>query len=411
MNEPLRWDRLLLDCRLATLAGDEGWGLIEHAALGWACGRIRYVGPMAELPASPDELAREVEVCRGGLFTPALIDCHTHLVFADNRADEFEQRLEGRSYAEIAAAGGGILRSVRQTRAADEDALFAAALPRARALLADGVGTLEIKSGYGLDLETEARMLRVARRLGAATGQRVRTSFLGAHTLPAEYRQDRNGYLELLCERMLPALAAEGLVDAVDAYLEPIAFHADEVERLFRRAGELGLPVRLHADQLSDGGGAALLARYGGLSADHLEYTGPDGVAALAKAGSVAVLLPGAFYSLRETRRPPVDALRASGVPMAVASDLNPGTSPLLSLRLALNMACVLFGLRPVEAVRGASLHAAAALGLSGRCGRLALGHSADIAHWDIEHPAELTYWIGGSLCRRLWVRGRLCHG
>ena len=338
-------------------------------------------------------------------LTPGLVDCHTHLVFGGDRAQEFEQRLEGATYEEIARAGGGIVSSVRATRAASEDELLRQSLPRARALLADGVTTLEIKSGYGLELDSERRMLRVARRLGRELGISVRTSFLGLHALPAEFKDRRADYLTLVCDEMLPALAREGLVDAVDGFCESIGFSVAEVRRLFERARELDLPVKLHAEQLSDQHGAALVAEFGGLSADHLEHLGEAGVRAMAAAGTVAVLLPGAFYALRETRLPPIGLLREQRVPLAVATDCNPGTSPLLSLRMAAGMACTLFRLTPEEALRGVTVNAARALGLSDR-GTLAAGQRADVVIWNARQPAELCYWIGGNLARRVYVAG-----
>jgi len=328
-------------------------------------------------------------------------------VFGGDRAHEFELRLNGASYEDIARAGGGIASSVNATRAASEEQLFAQSLPRAKALLADGVTTLEIKSGYGLGLDSERRMLRVARRLGRELGITVRTSFLGLHALPPEYRERRDDYVALVCNEMLPTLAAEGLVDAVDAFCEGIGFSPGETRRMFERATQLGLPVKLHAEQLSDLGGAALVAEYGGLSADHLEYLGESGTAAMAQAGTVAVLLPGAFYALRETQLPPVAALREHRVPVAIATDCNPGTSPLLSLRLAAGMACTLFRLTPEEALRGVTVNAARALGLHDR-GTLAVGQRADLVAWNVRRPAELCYWIGAGLARRVYVAGEL---
>ncbi|KZC31302.1 UNVERIFIED_ORG: imidazolonepropionase, partial [Rhodanobacter sp. FW104-R5] len=330
MNDP-RWDRLLLNATLATFADDTPYGLIRHGAIALHHGRITWVGRQDELPDAPDALAATVESLDGALVTPGLIDCHTHLVFGGNRAHEFELRLNGASYEDIARAGGGIASSVNATRAASEQQLFEQSLPRARALLADGVTTLEIKSGYGLELDSERRMLRVARRLGRELSITVRTSFLGLHALPPEYKDRRDEYVALVCDDMLPTLAAEGLVDAVDAFCEGIGFSREETRRVFERARQLGLPVKLHAEQLSDLGGAALVAEYGGLSADHLEHLSEAGIAAMAQAGTVAVLLPGAFYALRETQLPPVAALREQRVPIAIATDCNPGTSPLLS--------------------------------------------------------------------------------
>ena len=404
MNES-RWDRLLLNATLATFAGDAPYGLIEHGAIALHRGRIAWLGRMDALPAAPDALAAAVVSLDGALLTPGLIDCHTHLVFGGDRAQEFDLRLNGASYADIAHAGGGIVSTVQATRDATEEQLYAQSLPRAQALRRDGVTTLEIKSGYGLSLDSERRMLRVARRLGRELGISVRTSFLGLHALPPEYRDRREDYVALVCDEMLPALAAEGLVDAVDAFCEGIGFSPAETRRLFERARELGLPMKLHAEQLSDLGGAALVAEYGGLSADHLEHLSESGVRAMAAAGSVAVLLPGAFYALRETRLPPIDLLREHRVPIAVASDCNPGTSPLLSLRLAAGMACTLFRLTPEEALRGVTVHAARALGLADR-GTLALGQRADLVAWNVRAPAELCYWIGGELVREVWLGG-----
>ncbi|MBB5016678.1 imidazolonepropionase [Rehaibacterium terrae] len=401
------WDGLLIDCRLATLtANGEPYGAIQQGAIGWKDGLIAYAGPLADLPDRPAALAARVESAGNAWITPGLVDCHTHLVFGGNRAPEFERRLQGESYEAIARAGGGIVSTVRATRALDEDALYAASLPRLRALIADGVTTIEIKSGYGLDVESETKMLRVARRLGTEHGIDVRTTFLGAHALPPEYAGRGDDYIDLVCNDMLPAVAAEGLADTVDAFCEGIGFSPAQTRRVFERARALGLPVKLHADQLSDLGGAALVAEYGGLSADHIEYTSEDGVRAMARAGTVAVLLPGAFHCLRETKLPPIDALRAHGVPMAVATDLNPGTSPLGSLRLAMALACTHFRLTPEEALRGATMHAARALGLADR-GTLAAGQRADFVLWSIDHPAELAYWLGGQLVRGVWAGGR----
>jgi imidazolonepropionase len=401
------WDGLLLDCRLATMAqADASYGLVEHAALGWKDGTITYAGAQAMLPDAPERLATQVARAEGALVTPGLIDCHTHLVFGGDRASEFEQRLNGASYEEIARAGGGIASSVRATRDADEDALLAQSLPRARALLADGVTTIEIKSGYGLDRDSELRMLRVARRIGDVLGIGIRTTLLSAHALPPEYAGRPDAYTDLVCDDIIPAAAQAGLADAVDAFCERIAFTPAQTRRVFEAARAHGLRVKLHADQLSDLHGAALAAEFGALSADHLEWTGDDGVQAMASAGTVAVLLPGAYYALRETKLPPIDALRAGGVSLAVATDLNPGTSPLLSLRLAMGMGCTLFRLTPEEALRGTTVNAARALGLGDR-GMLAVGRRADFVVWDAERPADLCYWIGGTLARRVYVGGR----
>ena len=394
------WDSLWTDARVATLAGGGGYGLIEDAALAVQDGRLAYVGPRAALPHRD---SRQTVSLAGAWVTPGLIDCHTHLVFGGNRVAEFEQRLEGKSYREIAEAGGGILATVRATRAATEEALVAGALARLRDLHAEGVTTVEIKSGYGLELETEARMLRAARRLEEHLPVTLRTTCLAAHALAPEYAGRADAYIDAICGEMLPALA--DLCDAVDGFCETIAFTPAQIRRVFESARELGLPVKLHADQLSDLQGAALAAEFDALSADHLEYTDESGVAAMARAGTVAVLLPGAFYCLGETRLPPVALFRAHDVPMAVATDLNPGSSPLRSPLMALNLACTLFRLTPAEALAGMTRHAARALGLSASHGTLEVGKVADFAVWSVSHPAELCYWLGGNPLVRL-VRG-----
>ena len=398
-----RWDLLLTHATLATLDGDAPFGLVEDGALAVADGRIAWCGPMRALPARAS--ASEVEDLQGRLLTPGLVDCHTHLVFAGNRAGEFDMRLNGATYEQIARAGGGIRSSVAAVRDASEDELLRQSLPRARSLLRDGATTLEIKSGYGLDFDNERKMLRVARRIGEMLGLTVRTTYLAAHALPPEYRDDPDGYVNALIG-WLPALHAEGLVDAVDAFCEGIGFSPVQTRRVFEAARALGVPVKLHADQLSDLGGAALAAEFRGLSADHVEHTSEDGVRAMAARGTVAVLLPGAFHVLRETRLPPIALLREHGVQMAVATDCNPGTSPLLSLRQAMQLACTHFRLTPEEALRGATTHAARALGLADR-GLLRVGLRADVVVWDVAHPAELCYWLGGDLAARVVVGGR----
>lgn len=397
-------DRLIIDCRLATMvAGGEPYGAIEDGAILIRDGRIVWVGARVDLPAHE---ATQIDRLDGRWVTPGLVDCHTHLVFGGDRSGEFEQRLGGATYEEIARAGGGIVSSVAATRAASEDDLYASALGRLAGLKATGVTTVEIKSGYGLDHDSELKMLRVARRIGREAGVRVRTSYLGLHAVPPEWKADRAAYVDKAVDEILPAAHAEGLVDAVDAYREPIAFSTEEVARLFDKARALGLPVKLHADQLSDGGGAALAARYGALSADHVEYTDEAGVRAMAEAGVVAVLLPGAWLMLRETTPPPVALLRRHGVAMAVATDCNPGTSPLASMTAAINLACVQFRLTPEEALAGATRVAAKALGLAAEVGTLAAGKAADLAVWDITRPAELAYWLGRPLLARRMVGG-----
>jgi imidazolonepropionase len=406
----VRWDSLWVNVSVATMApgpaaGQDAYGAIADAAIAVANGRIAWIGPRSELPAEEARATRHVHDGAGAWITPGLIDCHTHLVFGGDRAHEFELRLGGASYEEIARAGGGIRSTVAATRTVGEDGLFAAAVPRLRRLLAEGVTTVEIKSGYGLDTASEMKMLRVARRLGRSLPVDVATTFLGAHAVPPEYEGRQGAYVDLVCEEMLPRIAAEKLADATDAFCEKIAFKPEETERVFAASARAGIPVKLHADQLSDLGGAALAAKYRALSADHLEYTSEEGVAAMARAGTVAVLLPGAFYVLRETKPPPVDALRRHGVPIAIASDCNPGSSPALSLLLMLNMASTLFRLTPAEALAGVTRNAARALGLADR-GTLEVGKRADLALWRIGRPAELAYWLGGNPCAGVVRRG-----
>jgi imidazolonepropionase len=406
-NAPNPLDTVWLNARLATLIeGRPGLGVVESGAIGARAGRIAFVGPQDELPRAWRTNARAVD-CEGRWITPALIDCHTHLVYGGDRAREFELRLAGATYEEIAREGGGILSTVRATRAASEDELIRSALKRLDALIAEGVGTVEVKSGYGLDLDAERKSLRVARRLAKHLDVTIRATFLGAHALPPEFADKRDAYVAYVADTMIPTLAGEGLIDAVDGFCERIAFTRDEIARVFAAAKHAGLPVKLHADQLSNSGGAALAAEFGALSADHLEYADEDGVAAMEKAGVVAVLLPGAYYVLRERQAPPVELMRKHYVPMAVATDSNPGTSPMTSILLALNMAATLFGLTVDECLAGATRNAARALGLAGETGTLEAGKWADLAIWDIERPAELVYRLGfNPLHARVW-RGR----
>ena len=392
------WDALWLDARIVTMR-DGRYNSIERGAIAVEAGLIVWLGPRAGLPGEAASLAREVHDLRGAMLTPGLIDCHTHLVFAGNRACEFELRLQGASDADIARAGGGIISTVEATRDASDTELVSGAARRLRRLMDEGVTSVEIKSGYGLDTRTELKMLRAAKLLGESTPLTVKKTFLGAHALPPEFQGRADDYIALVCNEMLPAAAEAGLVDAVDAFCEGIAFSAAQTARVFDCAAELGLRVKLHADQLSDLGGAELAARYQALSADHLEYTSEAGGRALAEAGTVAVLLPGAFYFLREKQAPPVQMLRHHGVPVAIATDCNPGSSPLSSMLLAMNMACTLFRLTPEEALAGATCHAARALGMADSHGSLAVGMAADFAVWDVESPAELVYAMGVNPC------------
>jgi len=405
----MKVDAVIEHCHAATMAGG-GLGEVRDALVALAEGRIAWVGPRTEAPrfeAAAGGGAPPAYDARGGWLTPGLVDAHTHLVYAGDRAHEFEMRLEGASYEDVARAGGGILSTVRATRAADEATLVLAASKRLERLLAEGVTTVEIKSGYGLDADTELRMLRVARTLGTAHGVRVATTLLAAHALPPEYAGRADDYIEAIVSDWLPRAAREGLADAVDAFCERIAFSPAQCARVFDAARTLGLPVKLHADQLSDLGGAALAARHGALSADHLEWTDEAGVAAMAAAGTVAMLLPGAFYFLRETRMPPVDALRRHRVPIAIATDCNPGSSPLVSPLLAMNMACTLFRLTPTEALAGLTVHAARALGLHHELGTIAPGRRADLALWDVGRPAELACAMGAAPLVKRWQGGR----
>ena len=370
---------------------------LETGAIACKDGLISLISPMDKLGDTPSNLATKVIDLEGKCLTPGLIDCHSHLVFGGNRAKEFNLRLQGQSYEQIAKQGGGIMSTVNHTRAATEQQLEHDARSRLALLVSDGVTSIEIKSGYGLTFKDEEKMLRVARRLGDTGPVTVTTTFLGAHALPPEYTNNRSGYLDLVCKEMLPKLHAQGLIDSVDAFCESIAFSVDEVEQVFQAATDLGLPVKLHAEQLSNSGGAELAAKYHALSADHLEYLDETGVQAMAASGSVAILLPGAFYMLRETRKPPVQLLRDYQVPIALATDINPGSSPVLSARLMMVLGCQEFGLTPEEALRGMTINAAKALGKSDSVGSLQIGKAADLAIWDVQQPFELAYWLGGN--------------
>ena len=407
MNET--WEALWVNARLATMAPEAKapYGAVDPGAIAVADEHIAWVGPMEALPESVPRGVRWHDA-GGAWITPGLVDCHTHLVYAGSRAGEFEQRLEGVSYEEIARRGGGILSTVKATRAASEDRLAELALGRIGSLLAEGVTTIEIKSGYGLDIDTELRQLRAARRVGRAAPVDVVTTFLGAHLIPPEFAGRTDMYVDYVCKESLPAAAEAGLADAVDAFCERIAFSPAQTERIFEAATALELPVKLHAEQLSDQGGAGLAARFRALSADHLEHVSEASVAAMAEAGTVAVLLPGAFYFLRETKLPPVESFRAHGVPIALSTDSNPGSSPVGSLLLMLSMGCTFFRLTPEEALAGVTRNAAAALGLRNLTGTLEAGKRADFVVWDIEHPAELSYRVGTNPCREVVRAGRL---
>ena len=400
------WDLLLTDARIATMRdGVPDYGVVaKAAAIAIEAGRIAWVGEQSELP---DGEAKEKRSLHGRWITPALVDCHTHIVFGGDRSAEFEQRLQGATYEEIALAGGGIMSTVKATRDASDDDLFTTALTRVQALQSEGVATVEIKSGYGLDCDTEIRMLEVTRRLGEESAVDVRTTLLAAHTVPPEFADKADDYIDLICDELLPQVVDRNLADAVDAYCESIAFSGPQIAKLFSAAAKLGLPVKLHADQLSDGGGAELAAYFSALSADHLEYTSQKGVRALSEGGSVAVLLPGAYLTLGETQLPPIGNLRSSGVPIAIATDCNPGTSPICSLRTAMMLASRLFRLTPEECLAGVTRNAARALGLQEDRGTLEAGKRADLAVWDISHPRELAYWTGTPQLAELIIGGQ----
>lgn len=403
------WQGLWINANLATMElGGTSYGMTENAALGVDDGHIVWIGQMRDLPGRPETLACKVIDANRYWITPGLIDCHTHIVYGGTRVREFEMRLEGASYEEIARAGGGIVSTVKATRETDEAMLITEAAKRLSSYLSEGVTVLEIKSGYGLDLETELKMLRVARALEHDHPITIKTTFLGAHTMPPEFEGGADKYIEFVCEEVMPVVAEQGLADAVDAFCEGIAFSNKQTARVFDKAVALGLPVKLHADQLSDLGGAALAAKYRALSADHLEYTSEEGVRAMAQNGTVAVLLPGAYYFLRETKLPPVESIREHGVAMALATDCNPGSSPAQSLLLMMNMGCTLFRMTPEEALAGITRNAARALGIEPTHGTLALGKVADFVLWDIESPAELAYHIGVNPCHQVVQAGRV---
>ena len=389
----MTFSTLYNNAQIATMTSDKPYGLIENGAVVISADLIQWVGPENNLPEKFRTLPEKN--LEGRLLTPALIDCHTHLVYGGSRATEFELRLKGASYEEISRSGGGILSTVKATRTATEEELFTQSLPRFDALLAEGVGTVEIKSGYGLDLETEIKMLRVARKLGKERSVRVKTSFLGAHAIPPEFSGKADAYIDFVCEEVLPAVHYENLVDAVDGFCENIAFSPNQISKVFEKAKSFGLPVKLHAEQLSNLGGARLAAKYGALSADHLEFLDQTGVEVMGESGTVAVLLPGAFYTLRETQLPPLDSLRKAEVPIAIATDCNPGSSPLTSILLCMNMACTLFRMTPEEALCGVTIIAAQALGIGDEVGTIEVGKKAELAVWNVDQPAELAYRVG----------------
>jgi imidazolonepropionase len=398
------WDLLLTDARIATMcAGVPEYGVIEDGALAISDGQIAWIGPLSEQPGNN---ATETRSLGNRWITPALIDCHTHLVFGGDRAGEYEKRLAGVSYEEIAREGGGILSTVRATREAEIDELYDSALRRVRQLAATGVATVEIKSGYGLNVSSELKMLSIARNIGDTSGVSIQTTLLAAHTVPPEYKGKADEYIDVICNELLPEVRERELADAVDAYCESIAFDAPQIAKMFKAATESGLPVKLHADQLSDGGGAELAAHFNALSADHLEYTKEAGVKAMAQAGTTAVLLPGAFLTLNETQKPPVDSLRSHNVPIALATDCNPGTSPLCSIPYAMALGSRLFGLTPEECLAGVTREAARALGLAYDRGTLEVGKRADVAIWDVNHPRDLAYWMGTNPLNTLLVGG-----
>lgn len=403
MNE---FDCVWIDVNLATI-NEHDYGIIEDAAIAIKDGKIAWLGAKKDLPPF-DALATPLYQGRGGWITPGLIDCHTHLVYGGDRAKEFEMRLEGATYQEIAAAGGGIVSTVKATRLADEETLYVSAKNRLNALLREGVTTVEIKSGYGLDVATELKMLRIARLLAEHHPVDIKTTFLGAHALPPEFKDNADGYIDLVCGEMIEQVVAEGLADAVDAFCESVGFSLAQTKRVFDAAKKHQLPVKLHAEQMSNLGGSALAASYNAMSVDHIEYLDEAGVKAISESGTVAVVLPGAFYFLRETKQPPFDLLRKYKVPMAIATDANPGSSPICSLQLMLNMACTLFRMTPYEALAGVTLNAAKALGIDDKVGTLAIGKQADLVLWEINHPAQLSYQFGVNPCKQVIKAGKV---
>ncbi|MFT5573774.1 MAG: imidazolonepropionase [Cryomorphaceae bacterium] len=410
-NQPSNttWDALWFNARIATMCdGETAFGLREDSAIGINQGVIAWIGAAADIP--PEQLRNCADQfdCESRLVTPGLIDCHTHLIYGGNRTNEFEMRLKGATYQEISLAGGGIASTVAATRASDQAALFDSAKRRLQSFLDEGVTTIEVKSGYGLDLENEAKMLRVARQLGEQLPLDVVTTFLGAHATPPEFQGANDDYIDYVCGSVLPAIAAEGLADSVDAFCENIAFSAEQVERVFKAAKQHSLPIKLHAEQLSDQKGAVLAAKMGALSVDHIEFLAPEDITNLKQSGTVAVLLPGAFYFLRETKLPPIDALRENGVPIAIASDSNPGSSPVSSLLLMLSMACTLFKLTPEESLAGVTRNAAMALGIDDNAGTLEPGKVANMVLWDLQNPAELSYRIGHNPCVKVMYKGAI---
>lgn len=399
-----KWDSLIINANIATMAeGSHAYGMIENGAIGILDGRIEWLGTTKGIQNSYEALAKELIDARGCLLTPGLIDCHTHLVFAGNRADEFEQRLNGVAYEEIARNGGGILSTVRATREASFDELYQQSLPRFQSLISEGVTTVEIKSGYGLDFENELKMLQVAKKLGKKHGIQVKTTLLAAHAVPPEYKDNADKYVDVICSEIIPKISELKIADSVDAFCEGIGFSYEQTKRVFDAAVRWGLPVKLHADQLSDLNGAALVAEYAGLSADHVEYTSLKSVKAMAKAGTVAVLLPYAFYILKETKRPPIEAFRKHNVPIAISTDCNPGTAPSSSLLTTMNQACIQFSLTPEEVLTGVTRNAALALGIEDKVGSIEFGKKADLVLWDCKEPADLCYWQGMNRVKRIF--------